>query len=129
MQHWSEERHLGFVWEKKCAFPQAPPCKETPAVYIAWERLRPKIGLVSDDLQLDAAFPFFRVWHCSSREFPVKLGGGFRIFARGKSVSRISIATIDWTVSFSIGVQNIQEAQLLESLVIFAVMKKTSVIC
>ena len=129
MQHWSEERHLGFVWEKKCAFPQAPPCKETPAVYIAWERLRPKIGLVSDDLQLDAAFPFFRVWHCSSREFPVKLGGGFRIFARGKSVSRISIATIDWTVSSSIGVQNIQEAQLLESLVIFAVMIKTSVIC
>ena len=100
------EWYLFFVWEKKCAFPQqaaAPPCKETPGVYIAWERLRPKIGPVSDNLQHDAAtFPFSTVQHCFLGEFRVKLGGIFRIFARRQSVSRISIERIDWTQSVSI---------------------------
>ena len=78
---------------------QLPPCKETPGVYIAWERLRPKIGPVSDNLQHDAdTF----VQHCFLGEFRVKLGGKFRIFARRQSVSRISIERIDWTRSVSI---------------------------
>ena len=100
------ERYFFFVWKKKCAFPQqasSPPCKETPGVYIAWERLRPKIGPVSDNLQHDAAtFPFSTVQHCFLGEFRVKLGGIFRIFARRQSVSRISIERIDWTRSVSI---------------------------
>ena len=106
VRDWIAERYLFFVWEKKCAFPQqaAPPlCKETPGVYIAWERLRPKIGLVSDDLQHDAAtFPFYTVQYCLLREFRVKLGGEFRIFAQHQSVSRISIERIDWTQGVSI---------------------------
>ena len=75
-----------------------PSCKETPGVYIAWERLRPKIGPVSDNLQHDAAL---QCGIASLGEFPVKLGGKLRIFA-SQSVSRISIERIDWTQSVSI---------------------------
>ena len=81
----------------------SPLCKETPGVYIAWERLRPKIGPVSDDLQRDATtFPFSTLQHCLLGEFRVKLEGKFWIFARSQSVSRISIERIDWTPSVSI---------------------------
>ena len=106
-------RHIGLrrevfilCFEEKVrisATSKLPPCKETPGVYIAWERLRPKIGPVSDNLQHDAAtFPFSTVQHCFLGEFRVKLGGIFRIFARRQSVSRISIERIDWTRSVSI---------------------------
>ena len=106
VRHWIAERGIYSLFGRKSAHfrnKQLPPCKETPGVYIAWERLRPKIGLVSDDLQHDAAtFPFYTVRHCLLREFRVKLGGEFRIFAQHQSVSRISIERIDWTQGVSI---------------------------
>ena len=66
---------------------QLPPCKETPGVYIAWERLRPKIGPVSDDLQHDAAtFPLSTVQHCLLGEFRVKLEGIYSGYLHGAKV-------------------------------------------
>ena len=61
VRDWIAERGIYSLCGRKSAHfrnRQPPPlCKETPGVYIAWERLRPKIGAVSDDLQHDAVFP------------------------------------------------------------------------